>query len=539
MTTNFEITHDKEFLKHFWDIREIFKFSQEMVSKLRSSEDAYGRYGYGQWLYNVRPDGDESLKEAKECFMYASNNGIADAKQMLSVMAYYGEFYNEEKGGIWEKNDAIALILNAQAQMEGSELAKLRNNIDLFWGNIIPADREKAIRQAEESASDSEASLLWTEQLGWHYETEGRIDEAVKAYEKCIEGGHYYPLYDLALIYYCQGDIEQYESLMEEGINKGVGPCMMWGFEHESSWNDLSSEMQEEIHNRMAVNLYKGVEMGSGFCAFMLASCNLFGSMGFEQNIEEGLRIAYKGTALHNSNCCGLILDLMISDDIEDVVSEEMILSNEEFSLMILKAARYGDTGRIETIVNYSDEFIEMGYGEEVKYWAGKYEELSEEEENEEDEESEPAVEKTDINPTVLIIQPSGFTDFVEADVNPMSFREMGALIDADGLDAVHFSNPLTQITKECGLEKNVTMYVDRNAVMKDLADNAVGTMLYGQGYEIRGAVIIAMEDDRYDTYSFDTQEDIDNVFKAIYDYTGGLLRCDLGQEDGKHDAWA
>ena len=55
-----------------------------MVEKLRLSDNPYGKYGYGQWLYRVRPDGDESLKEAKECFEYASKEGVADAKQMLS-----------------------------------------------------------------------------------------------------------------------------------------------------------------------------------------------------------------------------------------------------------------------------------------------------------------------------------------------------------------------------------------------------------------------------------------------------------------------
>ena len=130
----------------------------------------------------------------------------------------------------------------------------------------------------------------------------------------------------------------------------------------------------------------------------------------------------------------------------------------------------------------------------------------------------------TEIIPTILVIHPSGYTEFVDADVESMSSGEMAALIDADGLDAVHFSDPLSQITRKCGLDKKVAMYVDRNAVMKDLEDNAVGTMLYGHSYEIRGTVIIALEDDKYNTSSFVTEEDIENVFEAIDDFTG-LLR--------------
>ena len=73
---------------------------------------------------------------------------------------------------------------------------------------------------------------------------------------------------------------------------------------------------------------------------------------------------------------------------------------------------------------------------------------------------------------------------------------------------------------------------------MKDLEDNTVGTMLYGRGYEIRGAVIIGMEDSKYDTYSFETEEDIENVFEAIDNLTGGLLRRET-DDDGRYDPWA
>ena len=103
MAVNFEITTDRKFLKRFWDHNDIFKFSPETVEKLRKSDNPYGKYGYGQWLYRVRPDGDKSLRDARKCFEYASENGVADAKQMLSYMLFMGDSYNEDKGGIWGK----------------------------------------------------------------------------------------------------------------------------------------------------------------------------------------------------------------------------------------------------------------------------------------------------------------------------------------------------------------------------------------------------------------------------------------------------
>ena len=107
-----------------------------------------------------------------------------------------------------------------------------------------------------------------------------------------------------------------------------------------------------------------------------------------------------------------------------------------------------------------------------------------------------------------------------------MSYREMRQLIDAEGLDAVHSSEPLNHITEACNLDGyRIAMYVDRDGCAKGLADNAIGTLLYGTGAEIRGAVLIVLEDNRHDTYSFHFQEDIDNVLTEISEIAGDLFR--------------
>lgn len=528
MAIDFEITRDREFLKHFWNHWEIFKFSTELVDKLRVCDDPYGKYGYGQWLYNVRPDGDESVKEALECFKYAAQNGVPDALQMISYMEYMGDYYEESKGGIWEKNNALALIFNVQAQEAGSELALLRKNYNLFWGNIVPAREEAAVEEAIEKSKESDMPLLWLAQLGDFYKAVELYDEAIEVYEQCIAGGHYYPLYDLAMIYYNErGDVERYDSLMKEGIEKEVADCMIWGIGYEDVWDEFSPERQKELHDMLEINLNKGIELGSANCAYTLAMCKFQEMFGFEKDIAGAMRIARKGMERHNALCCSTMLDIMRAEGLDGDIPEDLILSEEEYALVVLKSVRYGDWSRLEFMMDYCDEYIHMGYGEEMKYWAGKLKEQKEREAaaDEEDGAADEPVEKTEINPAVIVIHPSGYTEFVDADVNSMSLSEMGALIGADSLDAVHFSNPLTRITTECGLDKKVTMYVDRNAVMKDLDDNAVGTMLYGQGYEIRGAVIIAMEDEKYEIHSFGTEEDIENVFEAIDNLTGLLCR--------------
>jgi hypothetical protein len=175
---------------------------------------------------------------------------------------------------------------------------------------------------------------------------------------------------------------------------------------------------------------------------------------------------------------------------------------------------RYGIEEQLDYVVRNKDTYIEMGYGDEIEkvwmpIWKKKHPDIKEQ-----------------VSPSVIIIQPSGVASIVEADVFSMSYREMSQLIDAEGLDAVHFSGPLEQITEACKFRGyRIAMYADRNGYAKDLADNAIGTLLYGKGAEIRGAVIIVLEDNKYDTYSFHFKEDIENVLSEISRLSGDLLK--------------
>ena len=61
---------------------------------------------------------------------------------------------------------------------------------------------------------------------------------------------------------------------------------------------------------------------------------------------------------------------------------------------------------------------------------------------------------------------------------------------------------------------------------------------VYGHGYEIRGAIVVALEDKKYNTCPLDAEEAY-AVYDAINEFTGGLLQCDAPDDDGRHDAWA
>ena len=475
----FDLTEDAKFLSRFHDFVAVRKLPMPFVSKLWSSSSPYARYGYGVWLWATRKD-ETSLKTAFQIFDESARAGIADAIYMLSRMYYLGEAY-DENAGKFVMDRKLSMELLAQAIEKGSIIAKLRRNRYLYLGTPeVEADIAVAIAEAErESSAIFSESILWTERLGWLYEMEGETEKAVKAYDKCIANGYYPPIFDMALIYLQDGDDEYYETLMEVGRKLGVPDCYLQGFEYESCWDDLDDDDKKNIHGQMKRNLPEGVNKGSGYCALILADALLNGKYGYEIDLDKGK--AYADVAVTYGFNTGY--DLLI--EAAETLRDPAFMSEDEILKLKYDALRYG-------LDKYLDD----------------------------------VAPKTQINPTAMIIQPSGIVSFVEADIFMMSYREMAQLIGAEGLDAVHFSEPLTRITKACKFKGyQLAMYTDREGYAKDLPDNAVGTILYGRGYEIRGAVIIALEDNKYDTHSFHFQEDMDNVFNEISALTGLIRR--------------
>ena len=504
----FDFTEDAKFLSRFHDFMAVRKLPMPIVSKLWNSTAPYARYGYGVWLWASRKD-ETSLKTAFQIFGESARAGIADAIYLLSRMYYLGEAY-DEKAGKFVMDHKLSMELLAQAIEKGSIIAKLRRNRILYLGTAeVEADRAAAIAEAErESSAIFSESILWTERLGWLYEMEGETEKAINAYDKCIANGYYPPIFDIALIYLQDGDDEYYETLMEVGRELRVPDCYLQGFEYEPCWDELDDYDKKKVHDQLKRNLQEGINKGSGYCALVMADAFLNGKLGFDIDLDKGMAYADAAATYGFNEAYNLMIEAA------ETLQEPEFMSEDEILKLKYDALRYGLDKYLDDVIRNRDAYVAMGYGDEMEFvwmpiWKKKH----------------PAP-KTQINPTAMIIQPSGIVSFVEADIFMMSYREMAQLIGAEGLDAVHFSEPLNRITKACNFKGyQLAMYTDREGYAKDLPDNAVGTILYGRGAEIRGAVIIALEDNKYDTHSFHFQEDLDEVFNEISNMTGGLVR--------------
>ncbi len=495
---------DEKVLANLIDFKAVRMLPQSIAM---ISDNQYARYAYGVWLWSCRKD-SESLKTAFRIFEESADKGIADALQMMSRMYYLGEAYDEDTGK-FVMDRKLSQELTSQAVEKGSILAKLRRNRNQFFGTTeVSADRASAITEAErESSAIFSESILWTEQIGWFYEIEDEREKAIKAYEKCIINGYYAPIYDLALMYLEDGDEDYYKTLMKLGMELGVPDCRILGMENEYRWDSLSGDERLDIYRQLNGNLSKGIEQGSGICAYILADALLNGKFGFDIDLYWGKAYADRALTYGFSSGTSLVIDAA------ETLQDPEFISDDDLLKLRYDALRYGIEEQLDYVIRNKETYIEMGYGDQIeKVWMPLWKK------------NHPQA-KTQISPSVIIIQPSGVASVVEADVFCMSYREMSQLIDAEGLDAVHFSKSLNQITEVCGFRGyQIAMYADRNGYAKDLPDNAIGTMLYGTGAEIRGAVIIALEDNKYDTHSFHLKEDLDNVLDEISNLTGGLM---------------
>ena len=509
----FEFTEDKSFLSHFHDFRAVRKLPVSIVSKFSIAQEPYARYAYAAWLWASNQD-SHSLKTVFSILEDTARAGIPDAFQLLSRMYYLGEAY-DVKTDKFIMDRELSKELHARAIEKGSILAKLRRNKNLFYGTPeVEAEPDAAIAEAErESSAIFSESILWTEQLGWYYQSEGEYEKAIKAFEKCIANGYFSPLFDLAVIYLNEDDkeyydYEYYKTLMKVGIRLGVPECHILGIEREPQWDSLEDYEKNQLHSQLKKNLEEGISMRSGYCAYTLADMYLNGKLGFNINFGLGKEYADIAVTYGYNEAFNLLIEAA------ETLQDPEFMTEEELLRYRILALRYGIDEQLDYVIRNKETYIEMGYGDEInKVWMPLWKK------------NHPEA-KTQVSPSVIIIQPSGVASVIEADVFCMSYREMSQLIDAEGLDAVHFSESLNKITKACRFRGyQVAMYADRNGYAKDLADNAIGTMLYGTGAEIRGAVIIALEDNKFDTHSFHFQEDLDKAFAAISDLTGGLIR--------------
>jgi len=520
-----KITYDETFLRRFRTKERVMRLTDKEVDVLRTHArrgDAYAEYAYGRWLYYNCPE-DSSMGEAEEMFQ-ASKLYVPDSLAAYAMMLRYGET-KANMMDIEESNKLLLLAIKRGSERATQQMARLR-----IFGFFCDAEPEQVAKEIEKRIKDDEnCDPQWYTLLAYAYEELGRKEDAISVYEQSIELGELNHFF-LANIYHDRGNMALYEELMEEGIKKGCPLCFTLGTDmDESDFEELPEDEQEQLHRLLDDRLRHGMQLGSGTCAFYLWMFHYYGGLGYEEDVLGSAVYLKRGAALASTDCLAKIAELAEYGEWPETMTETQIAE------LWLRALRYIPTDKmlLSKLSLISDPAFLLKHKDELeRYWKPRFPRKTERA-------VPPTPQKTPIDPTVIIIWPTGHLELAKADVYRMkSYREMGqALIGADALDAVHYAPLLRTIRDAAETDMDLVMYVDRDAAAKNLPDNAIGTLLYGRGVEVRGPIIICQEDLVHDCHSFKTEEDVVRTYTEISKHSNGLLVV-KDEEDGKYDAW-
>ncbi|MBQ8957067.1 MAG: sel1 repeat family protein [Bacteroidales bacterium] len=515
METTFEITHDREFLKHFLTRWRTLSISPEMVERLKNSDDYYACYGYGRWLYFANPDG-QSIKEAQEKLTLAANYGyVSDALAALAEMHYIGVVAEDRT------DYQQSAFLMYKAAQEKSELFQFQELYGIIYGELgFKEDPELAadiLKKHLEKHPDSDP-IYW-DLLGLAV-AQTDNDEAIKYYMKSVEMGNPESCYSLAKYYYDKGDKSLSRQFAEEGMAMGAVNChrAMAAFMTQDEFLALPEDEQKELHAEMDRGLRYAVEHYDRYACYVMAIIKYNGELGFEADTAEAIRLARLGCELGDSQCFELLAQLQ---EIAEDIPTELRIGQKETAKLYLQALRRGSSSdmALESVASaYTANLLPRLDKEMESLWLPKYYEQG------------TANDEFPNSLGVLKIYPQGYFYAAEVEQDKFdSLADLAQLIDADGVDIVHYSEALNRMSKVLcrGEHKgyHIAMVVDRDGYAKDLSDNMVGTILYGHGWEMRGTVMLVLEDEKYNIFPIKGVAFFSMCVKMLNAATDGLTR--------------
>ena len=509
METTFPITHDRDFLRHFLSRFRVIRLSPEMVETLKaaSETDLYAAYGYGRWLSLVNPEKD-SLEKA-EGLLTAAMKDVPDAKAALALMHYAGRVSSGEA------NPLMYEYLMLETPGQWSELRQvigLENGI--FGEHGIkkdPALIADILRGQIQQHPDVDS--LYYELLGWAL-LDDEPEAAEKAFRTVIERGDEAGYYGLARLLVTQGRAEEADAVAAEGARNGDFRCRrLWAGMEQEEFENLPPERQEFLHKELAEGLDYAIAHHDAFACLGKACFYYQGILGFETDYEKAIAAAQRGLEMGDSGSAWVLSSIQESGELPEALQ----MNAADIAWLHLQAVRMGEND-LDLLKSLAQDYV-----------CGLLPEQEEEiEEFHLKSFMDVALEQDD-GPDAsgaISVYPEGFYyawDYDEA----LDLDDLACKMGARGFDVVHFSPLLTRLTKALSLEDcHVAMLVDKEGYAKDLPDNMIGTIVYGQGAEMRGPVVFVLETDKdYKLLPLKGLQRIYMLIELLKAATDGLLR--------------
>ena len=512
MTSTFEITPDREFLQHFLTRWRTKSLLPEMVDKLKknSKTDPYAAYGYGRWLSLVNPGGN-CLEEAEELLTWAGSNGVQDANAALSELFFDGRI-KEDKA-----NPEMHAYLMESSYKQGSELAQylaLESTLYGDYGYKKDAWTVADILQKHLEKNPG-SDPIYYDLLGRALE-DTDPEAAEKAFRTSLARGNTESYYSLASLYERTGDEAKAWEIAEEGARNGAVNCHRFkaGMNKED-FEKLPVPEQESLHREIARGLDYAIAHHDSYACYLKGVLLYLGYLGFPQDDDAASEPVERGCEMGVGACWLIKAAILENKEMKGV---------EDASLRALRMGSREDAPLEQVARGYVSGVLSRHADEIEKLWLREYVQA-----NPEEEDGKDAL-------GVVAVYPQGFYYAMDVDdPGELDLEWVAEKVDACGFDVVHFSPVLTRMTKALGLEEtgcHVAMLVDKDGYMKDLPDNMAGTLIYGQGQEIRGTVVFVLEDDK--KYTLMPMQGLQRMYMFIQllnAASGGLVRLPSSEE--------
>ena len=260
------------------------------------------------------------------------------------------------------------------------------------------------------------------------------------------------------------------------------------------------------------------------YACYILAFYLYYGQMGYEANTAEAIPFAQRGCELGEIFSFELLAQM---HDEDKNIPKELRISQKEIAKLYLQTLRHENLSEeaLEKVARaYVANLLPNNNEEIEKLWLPKYYE------------QRVAKDESPDLKGIIRIYPQGYIYVGDVEQDSLdSLSELAEIIHANGVDVVHYSDLLNRMSKVlCRGEHNgchIAMLVDRDGYAKDLPDNMTGTILYGHDWEVRGTVMLVLEDDKYNLLPPKGLAFFDMCLRMLDAATGGLTRMPTEEE--------
>ena len=291
MTTTFDITHDREFLKYFMTKQRTLSLSDEMVERLRTSDDPYGAYGYGSWLFYTA-DSDELRKIAEVKLLWAATNGVHDAYVPLARMYFSGTVEGNKA-----QPEIFAAVMD-NAYKLGSEMAQFYTLLCTIYGFYGFEAKPEVVADILKGHIDKHPDcdpIYWT--LYGRAVKESDPEQAISIFKEAIDHGDPEGYYYLAVTYDEMGDKAQTSKALAAAKEHDVLQAFSW-YTSDEDFQQLSPSDQQALHDVTDRDLHYAMSRHMALAYYRMGAYLYFGSLGYEADIVKAINYLMKGCQL-------------------------------------------------------------------------------------------------------------------------------------------------------------------------------------------------------------------------------------------------